>query len=341
FLAKASLQDQKQIWFFSYPQQEARQITSDSSGYSIMSLSNDGATIAVSKVDIISSIWSFNPQNKEMTQVVSENRMQQGVGGLTHLPDGRILFAKTEGTRTHLWTMSEEGRNEKVLLGEGGDSIHPAISPDGKFVVFSSNNQDGWKIWKADIDGKNAVQLTRQNSVGDFRPQVLPDNKTVVFERRLDNIIKSKLMKVSLDGGEEQPLFGENQANDAFPRVSSDAKRLAFTTQLFDAKNLTFQNILKIAEIKDNIIQTPKEAKIENMGWNYRWAKDGKTLTYMDMQGVPNIFDLTIDGNKSRQLTNFNSGIILNFDWANDGKRLFIVRGIINSDLILIKDNLK
>jgi serine/threonine protein kinase/dipeptidyl aminopeptidase/acylaminoacyl peptidase len=341
FMAKASLQDQKQIWFFSYPGQEARQITSDSSGYSVMSLSADGATIAASKVDIISSVWSFNPQSKEMTQVVSENRMQQGVGGLTQLPDGRILFAKTEGTRTHLWTMSEEGRNEKVLLSEGGDSIHPAISPDGKFVVFSSNNQDGWKIWKADVDGKNAVRLTRQASIGDFRPQVLPDNKTVIFERRLDNIIKSKLMKISIEGGGEQPLFGEGQANDAFPDVSGDGRRLAFTTHLFDAKNLTFQNILKIAEIKENNIQTPKEAKIENMGWNYRWTKDGKNLTYMDMQGVPNIFDLTIDGNKSKQLTNFNSGIILNFDWANDGKRLFIVRGIINSDLILIKDNAK
>jgi serine/threonine protein kinase len=340
FLAKANLQDQKQIWFFSYPEQQARQITSDSSGYSVMSLSADGATIAASKVDIISSLWSFNPQNREMTQIVSENRMMQGVGGLLHLPDGRILFARTEGTRTNLWTMDEEGRNEKVLMQEGSDNIHPSLSPDGKFVVFSSNRQDGWKIWKADIDGKNAVQLTRQNSIGDLRPQVLPDNKTVVFERRLDNIMKAKLMKVSIDGGEEQPLFAESQASDAFPNVSDDGKRLAFTTQLFDTKNLTFQSILKIAEIKENAVQLPKEAKVENISWNYRWANDAKTLTYMGNDGVPNIFDLTIDSSKSKQLTNFNSGIILNFDWSNDGKRLFIVRGIINSDLILIKDKL-
>ncbi|HEX8735241.1 MAG TPA: LpqB family beta-propeller domain-containing protein [Pyrinomonadaceae bacterium] len=343
FLAKANLQDQKQIWFFSFPEQQARQITSDSSGYSVMSLSADGATIAASKVDIISSLWTFNPQNKEMTQVVSENRMLQGVGGLTHLPDGRILFAKTEGTRTNLWTMDEEGRNEKVLMQEGGDRIHPAISPDGKFLVFSSNTQDGWKIWKADLDGKNAVQLTRQASSGDFRPQVLPDNKTIVFERRLDHIMKAKLMKISLDGGEEQPLFAENQTNDAFPKVSGDGKRLAFTTQLFDAKNLTFQNVLKIAEIKETNVQPPREVKIENMSWNYRWSKDGKNLTYMGMQGVPNIFDFAVDASngKPKQLTNFNSGNILNFDWANDGKRLYIVRGIFNSDLILIKDNLK
>jgi TolB protein len=257
-----------------------------------------------------------------------------------HLPDGRILFARTEGTRTNLWTMDEEGRNEKVLMQEGSDNIHPSLSPDGKFVVFSSNHQDGWKIWKADIDGKNAVQLTRQNSIGDFRPHVLPDNKTVVFERRLDNIMKAKLMKVSIDGGEEQPLFADSQTSDAFPDVSADGRRLAFTTQIFDTKNLTFQSILKIAEVKENGIQPPKETKVENISWNYRWTKDGKTLTYMGNEGVPNIFDLAVDSGKSKQLTNFNSGIILNFDWSNDGKRLFIVRGIINSDLILIKDKL-
>ncbi|MDQ3801283.1 MAG: serine/threonine-protein kinase [Acidobacteriota bacterium] len=344
FLAKASLQDQKQIWFFSYPAAEARQITSDSSGYSTMSLSADGATIAASKVDIISSLWAFNPQNKEMTQVSAENKMMQGVGGLTHLPDGRILFARTEGTRTNLWTMDEDGRSEKALLQqqESGDNIHPAVSPDGKFIVFSSNSRDGWRIWKADIDGKNAVQLTRQASSGDFRPQVLPDNKTIVFERRLDNIMKARLMKIPLEGGgEEQPLFPESQASDAFPNLSDDGRRLAFTTQIFDSKNLTFQNILKIAEIKEADVLPPKETKIDNISWNYRWTKDGKNLTYMSVQGVPNIFDFAVDGGasgKPRQLTNFNSGIILNFDWANDGKRLFIVRGVINSDLILIKD---
>jgi serine/threonine protein kinase len=344
FLAKSSVQEPKQIWFFSYPAQEIRQITSDSSGYYAMSLSADGETIAASKVDVISSLWSFNPQNKEMTQIVSENRMMQGFGGLTQMPDGRILFAKTEGTRTSLWTMDEEGKNEKTMTGDAGDSIHPSVSADGKFVVFSSNRQDGWRIWKTDADGKNVVPLTKQTAIGDFRPQILPDNKTVIFERRLDNIMKSKLMKVSLDGGDEQPLFAENQVTDAFPNVSADGKRLAFITHLFDSKNLSFQSVLKVAEIKAGAnIEAPKETKIENLSWKYCWAKDGKTLTYTGMQGVPNIFQTTLDGSsaKPKQLTNFNSGMILNFNWTNDGKRLYIVRGIFNSDLILIKNNLK
>jgi eukaryotic-like serine/threonine-protein kinase len=340
FLAKASAQEPKQIWFFSSPGQEIRQITSDSSGYYSMSLSADGETIAASKVDIISSLWALNPQNKEMTQIVSENRMLQGVGGLAQMPGGRLLFAKTEGTRTNLWTMDEDGRDEKAMTGDTGDSIHPAVSADGKFIVFSSNRQDGWRIWKADIDGKNAAPLTNHTVVGDFRPQILPDNKTVIFERRLDNIMKSKLMKVSIDGGDAQPIFAETQVTDAFPDVSDDGKRLAFITHLFDSKNLTFQSVLKVADIKSGSVEAPKETKIENLSWKYCWSKGGKMLTYMGMQGVPNIFEVTPDGGgKSKQLTNFTSGMILNFDWTNDGKRLYIVRGIVNSDLILIKNN--
>jgi serine/threonine protein kinase len=350
FLAKASAQEPKQIWFLSFPHAEVRQITSDSSGYAMMSMSADGATIVAAKSDIISSLWTFNPQNREMTQIVSENRMMQGAGGLKHLPDGRILLTRNQDNRVNLWTISDDGRGEKVwsaTADDEGSNVHPALSPDGKFIVFSSNRLNGWHIWKADLDGTNLVQLTRQPSLGDFRPQVLADNKTVIFERRLDNLMKAKLMKVSIEGGEEQPVFDESQetaaaatSSDMFPNASPDGRRIAFTTHSFDSKKLTFHHALKVGEVKgDAKVAALREAKAENVGWNYRWSKDGKNLLYLGMEGVPNIYELSVDAGKTRPLTNFNSGVILNFDLTADGKRLYVVRGIINSDLILIKDN--
>ena len=66
---------------------------------------------------------------------------------------------------------------------------------------------------------------------------------------------------------------------------------------------------------------------------------DNKTLAYINFQGVQNLFSYSMDATKPKQLTNFNTGNILNFNLSNDGKRVFIVRGIVNSDLILIKDS--
>jgi Tol biopolymer transport system component len=125
-----------------------------------------------------------------------------------------------------------------------------------------------------------------------------------------------------------------------FPNASPDGRRIAFTTHSFDSKKLTFHHALKVGEVKgDAKVAALREAKAENVGWNYRWSKDGKNLLYLGMEGVPNIYELSVDAGKTRPLTNFNSGVILNFDLTADGKRLYVVRGIINSDLILIKDN--
>jgi hypothetical protein len=37
-------------------------------------------------------------------------------------------------------------------------------------------------------------------------------------------------------------------------------------------------------------------------------------------------------------MTNFADGSIFNFAWSRDGKQLFLVRGAINSDVVLISN---
>ena len=213
------------------------------------------------------------------------------------------------------------------------------ISPDGKFLVFSSNRDGFRQIWRADVDGKNVMKLTKAEGFGDFRAIVLPDNKTVVFERKFDEVFRSKLMKVSIDGGQEEELFPQNQTNDSFPRLSPNGQHFSYIAQIFDSKTLNLQSILKLVSVEGGKIGKSEKETNQNFGFQYRWMNDNKTLVYINFQGVQNLFSYTLDGVKPKQITNFNSGNIINFDLSNDGKRIYIVRGIINSDLILIKDN--
>ena len=338
FTAKTSESETRQIWFLAYPNGQAKQITSDASGYTTMSLAANN-TIVASKVDVISSIWSFNPQNREMHQITSENKSLQGFGGISQLPDGRLLFAKTEGSNNNLVVIDEDGKNERKLIADSGANAFPVISPDGKFLVFSSNRDGFRQIWRADVDGKNVVKLTKAEGFGDFRAIVLPDNKTVVFERKFDEVFRSKLMKVSIDGGQEEELFPQNQTNDSFPRLSPDGKHFSYIAQIFDSKTLNLQSILKLVSVEGGKIGKSEKETNQNFGFQYRWMNDNKTLVYINFQGVQNLFSYTMDGVKPKQITNFNSGNIINFDLSKDGKRIYIVRGIINSDLILIKDN--
>jgi WD40 repeat protein len=70
----------------------------------------------------------------------------------------------------------------------------------------------------------------------------------------------------------------------------------------------------------------------------FAWSPDGKSLTYLSSDGIPNLWKLPLDGGSPQPITNFKSNRIFNFAWSIDGKRLLVSRGIVNNNLILIKD---
>ena len=48
-----------------------------------------------------------------------------------------------------------------------------------------------------------------------------------------------------------------------------------------------------------------------------------------------------LDGSPGKQLTDFKSGLIRDFDWSFDGKQLAVVRGQRDSDVVLIRNSEK
>jgi Tol biopolymer transport system component len=70
---------------------------------------------------------------------------------------------------------------------------------------------------------------------------------------------------------------------------------------------------------------------------NARWARDARSLTYAAPRGgVSNIWSFPLDGTAPKQLTNFKTERIFNFDWSADGKQLVLARGTTISDVVLI-----
>ena len=70
-----------------------------------------------------------------------------------------------------------------------------------------------------------------------------------------------------------------------------------------------------------------------------QWAPDSLAVTYVETRdGVSNIWRLPLDGTSAKQITHFESGQIFRFAWSHDGKRMAIVRGVPNGDVVLIRD---
>ncbi len=338
FVGKQNMGETMQIWQMNFPEGNLKQITNDTNDYVSLSVSADGNQMVATKVETISSFWSFAPQTKELKQVVNESKTLLGYAGLSQMPDGRILFSKMNDKEIDIYSVNEKGNDEKQLTRDSGFNMQPVASPDGKYILFVSNRNSTNGIWRMTPDGNNPFQITSTNEGTDGQIQVSPDGKYLVFNRIRSDGGKPSIMQVSIDGGEAKPLIAENETGAMFPRISRDGKNLAFHKYTYDSQTGIFDTAVKIVGLKDNRIDN--EAKQFEIGMNpeFRWSPDGKALTFINRNGIDNIWKISIEDKKETPLTEFTSGNISSFAWSNDGKRLLISRSIINSDLILIKD---
>lgn len=70
-----------------------------------------------------------------------------------------------------------------------------------------------------------------------------------------------------------------------------------------------------------------------------QWTPDSRSLLYVKNEDdVSNLWSQPLSGEPSKQITQFNSLLISNFDFSRDGKELVMSRGTANRDVVLIRD---
>jgi Tol biopolymer transport system component len=341
-VGKANLAENSQVWHLSYPGGEARQITSDTTDYGSVSISADGGSMVATRVDVISSFWAINTNTREMKQLTSENKNLLGHGGLSQMPDGKILYAKQTGREINIFSMDENGAGEKQLTSGSGFNQSPLSTPDGKYIVFISNRAGTISIYRMNADGSGPIPLTQAENAMDLQPQISKDGRNVIFVRQSSDGGKANLMKVSIDGGAAVPLRPESNLSEFYPRLSPDGKKLAYHTFAYDSSDPQTQTKVEIVDFNGEKPVSAVTPLVVHVNPEFKFSADSKSLTYINKSGFDNLWNVSlVNPNEEKPLTNFTSGNISNFLWSADGKKLFIVRAIYNSDLVLIKDTAK
>ncbi len=341
-VGKSTSGENSQIWHVSYPSGGARQVTTDTSDYGSVSVSADSGTIVTTRVDTISSLWSLNPQTRELKQLTAENKNLMGNAGISQSPAGETLYSKITGRDVNIFSLDESGTSERQLTSNAGVNVGAATTPDGRFILFSSNRGGSYALWRMNSDGSDPKQLTSEQSVVDSYPQSTRDSKTVIFTRQTSDGGKMRLMKVSINGGEAAPLLPDLTRSNVMPRLSPDGSRIAYHAFDYDEKSAIFHSALRVAAFDGDSVRDPEKGmEFDLDAKDYRWSPDGKSINFIDKTASDNIWQLFVENGTKKPLTNFASGNISGFVWANDGKTLLIVRSIHNSDLVLIKDGAK
>ena len=229
--------------------------------------------------------------------------------------------------------MNGDGSGKQQLTNDQFTKALASVSPDGRFIAFTSNRSGGINNWLMDIDGGNVRRLT--DGTFDQRPLISPDGKWVVFISLRSGT--ETLWKVPIDGGEPVQLSSKRTWGAS---ISPDGKLIACvlsdegTGQTNKIGLLPFEGgeFVKTLDLPASAVS------------GLAWTPDGSAITYIDNgSGTTNIVSQPLDGGPVKPLTNFKSDMgyrISNFAWSREpGKQQLIYsRGPFTVDILLIKD---
>jgi TolB protein len=72
----------------------------------------------------------------------------------------RIAFCGLSEGRFNIFTVDPDGRNLRKLTDGQGNNEDPCWSPDGRYIVFSSNREGGYHLYIMTANGQNQRRVT-------------------------------------------------------------------------------------------------------------------------------------------------------------------------------------
>ncbi|HSS21839.1 MAG TPA: protein kinase [Pyrinomonadaceae bacterium] len=312
-----------QIWYVTVPGGTVEKVTNDLNNYNGASLSGDGTKLATVQRKVSSSVWFAPLANADSGQKLTSGT-NEGGGGIALLPDGRIVYSVTATGTADLFVVNSDGSNPRQLTSNAAVNVQPAVSADGRWIVFLSTRTGAPHIWRIDTEGNNLKQLT--NGIAEVNPEISPDGQWVIFQ----DINDLGLSKVSIEGGAVVQITDKLVSQGA---ISPDGKLIAcrYREQGLSPFKLGILDFATGQVLKT--FDTPPQDGA------YRWSADGRAVLYSVRQnGVSNIWSQSIDGGTPKQLTNFKSDLIFGFNISKDGKSVAVTRGSVANDVLLIAD---
>jgi dipeptidyl aminopeptidase/acylaminoacyl peptidase len=202
----------------------------------------------------------------------------------------------------------------------------PAISPDGKSIVYKLTTSDltavkRWsQLWRIDADGGNPRALTFTDKV-DSSPRFSPDGRTLAFVSTRTGT--PQVFFLPLDGGEPRQKT-DFPGGVAGPLFSANGRWLAFTADVYPECGADAACNRKIDDARE---KSKLKAHLADQLLYRHWTdwKDGKRTHVL-------VLDLTGEDGAIRDLTpgdfdspTFALGGPLGYAFSPDGKELAFV----------------
>jgi Tol biopolymer transport system component/DNA-binding winged helix-turn-helix (wHTH) protein len=249
-------------------------------------------------------------------------------------PDGLTIVFQTEpltdlGTDSRpamppstIWTIPATGGEPTQItkLGDppGGHGA-PSFSPDGKRIVFSTNNVASSAVWTVSAEGGDLKHISDTAYDGVYAP----DGKSILtFSGRM--LLKINISETEEPIGEPMRIAVAGGSRGRYLAVASKSKRIVYSALSINS-NLWATPLTPANEAAGNPIQLTQNSNSRSI--QPAFSPDGKKIAFQSADSTGTITEIWLmdsDGKNPSQLT---SGGGLNPGWFPDGSRIaFIAR---------------
>jgi eukaryotic-like serine/threonine-protein kinase len=311
-----------QIVRLPFPQGPPVEVTHDVNSYLAVAGTGDPARFIALRRELISSVWAAEPGGAAAKVTRGDGKYYYGLGWT---PDGRIVCSSDESGSWNVWALDPATRTAQRLTSGPAIDAAPDVSADGQQVVFQSTRGTGRNLWVMAAGG-GLRQLTFGG--GEYNPQVSPQGW--VAYTSYDSSAASG-WRVPLSGGTPARIGGGVLRD---PTFSSDGRWIAGHTQAQPGAPWRIGVWAAEAGAPARLLELPGAGA----AWQVvRWVPGSDALSYIEARDdVHNLWSWAA-GRAPRPLTRFDSGRIFAYAWSRDGRRLALIRGVYNRDLVEVR----
>jgi Tol biopolymer transport system component len=142
-------------------------------------------------------------------------------------PNGLISFAAQTGDRSQLYTVSANGhRLRQITFQKDADATNPDWSPNGRWIVYTLENETGAHLVLIRPDGTHARDLgAGQPTCCESNASFTPNGRRIVYEHFDPATETDALWSLDLATLRRQPITTVDATD---PNVSPDGREISF-----------------------------------------------------------------------------------------------------------------
>ncbi len=309
--------DLRQLWAVRRDTGEATRLTNDLNNYGRVSITGDGKSMVAVQSRTSLTIWAATVGDNSRFERVSPAPLSSPRTTVAWTVDGRIIYTDPADGYRNIWRMDANGANplrltsspvdkdeiaqtsdgryivyqqheshiwrirsdgsEPMQITNGRHDVHPALTPDGKSVIYASFAD--WTpgiggeptLWRVPLDGGQAIQVTQQPT---SIPSVSPDGKYIAcihFPGKDPRISSALLAVTRIDGDGGFTTFPRSYRDETTISWSPDGKGVDFVMSVNGVGNIWRQSLNGGPPVQ--ITHFDRDELI-----HFAWSRDGRLL---------------------------------------------------------------